>query len=422
MHVVNGTRIVDSNTGKEVVWRSVGGSFLCHAGDRYQEAWQKHLPEIQAMGLNSFRLAFKFPWDTLATADDLDLAKMEWVVNFLAQNGVKSILDNHGGMGFGSQQFYDSWVEVAQYFRNNENVVGYEFFNEPGNWTWDPSIANTDDVRRAYAELTRRVRTVDPNHIVIWMGVTYYIEFRGTQDLQPNVVYTVHSWPYKDNWHEFYTFEQASLMLSTYLVEMRSQFNAPFWLGETGCNQPADRTNYYYLLAEQELFRCEEQVIGWSLWMGRTEIDKPWNLYTGFFPLKVFNRFLVRKPYVCPVPTLRDYVIEKQGVDAPIDRPRRIPWTYQMWHNNDFMVLRPGIIVGVITKRKLADGTVQVVSHEKIAVRENLKICNEEGTAAHPGDWNILVYPIRYAPSPLPSLLLFAIVGGLTYLLVTKKG
>jgi len=56
---VSGDKILNEN-GSEVMWRGAGGSYLFHAGDGYREAWERHLPEIKAMGLNTIRLAFAF--------------------------------------------------------------------------------------------------------------------------------------------------------------------------------------------------------------------------------------------------------------------------------------------------------------------------------------------------------------------------
>jgi aryl-phospho-beta-D-glucosidase BglC (GH1 family) len=147
---VSGDKIFDGN-GSEVIWRGAGGSYIFHARDRYQEAWQLHLPEIQAMGLNTVRLAFAFPDSGInpeygtPSADILDFNKLDLVLDFLTAHQIKAILDLHNWADmigdFGSQKLVDDWVRVAVRYRGDSRIVAYELFNEPGSETWAPSIA-----------------------------------------------------------------------------------------------------------------------------------------------------------------------------------------------------------------------------------------------------------------------------------------
>jgi hypothetical protein len=123
--------------------------------------------------------------------------------------------------------------------------------------------------------------------------------------------------------------------------------------------------------------------------MGRTDIDKPWNYYLPFFPLKVFNHDLVRQPWNPPCPNLSEYVLDWRSVDV------LSPYRIELWHNGDYVTLKPGIVVRVIVNRRLENGTVCVVSDEEIELREVTTVKNFEGTADYPGDWNVKIFPVR---------------------------
>jgi len=139
------------------------------------------------------------------------------------------------------------------------------------------------------------------------------------------------------------------------------------------------------------LWRCEEQVLGWNLWMGRTEIDKPWKEYLPLFPLQVYNERLVRGPWNMPIPDLKDFVIQSAGVD------KLESYRMEMLDNNDYATLMPGIVVRVVVSYKLQDGSLELISDETIEVIEQLTIRNEKRTAEQPGDWNVKIYSTGFA-------------------------
>lgn len=388
-------KILDVN-GSEVVWRGAGGSYLFHTDD-YITAWNLHLSEIQKMGLNTIRLAFRFPKsspgsDGYVAADTLDYAKLDEVLSWLDKHNIKAILccTNYRDMlgDFGSQKLIDNWVALAQRYCGDPRIVAYELFNEPGPESWDTWIKSREDVVKAYVDLTDAVREVDPEHIVIWqsfgyLAYTWDID-KLAEVLQPylksNLVFTFHRWLHKEWSFDVWNPEQMSYITAEYLVRARQKLNVPFWLGEFGSYSPFNFSNLEYQWTERTLWRCEEQVLGWNLWMGRTGIDKPWREYLSLFPLKVCNERLVRGPWNMPIPNLKDFVIDSAGVD------KLEPYRMEMWHNNDYVALSPSIVVQVIVSHKLQDETFELVSDETIEVIEQLTIRNEEETAEHPGD------------------------------------
>jgi hypothetical protein len=103
----------------------------------------------------------------------------------------------------------------------------------------------------------------------------------------------------------------------------------------------------------------------------------------------VFNHDLVRQPWNPPGPSFSEYVLEWRGVDM------LTPYRIELWHNGDYVTLKPGIVVRVIVNCRLENGTVCVVSDEETELKEVTTIRNIEGTADFPGDWNVKIFPVR---------------------------
>ena len=365
------------------------------------------MPYLKNMGINTARLAFAFPWDPTASgALILDYTKMDEVIDFLAQNGIKSILDNHSNQtlmleenGMLNHQLAQSWQELAEHYKDNGNVVAYELYNEPLH-----NGSTNMNTAEAYNQLTRAVRQNDPKHIVIWQTPAHYIPiFEKIQSLMlPNVVYTTHFW-WTNNTAQIqqYGAEELSRMVLDPLVYCRNKYSIPIWIGEFG--GPGGGAHAYtstdpqWEICEQLLYRAEEQGIGWNLWMGLTAITNtiPKN-YQPLFPLQVCNPNLTRLQWVYPsTPSPIAYLVSQNCLDSATSS------TFGLYHNGDFVVLnaqgRPATIVDVLVSR-VVNGTEQTVSSQNITISDqNVIITNNEGTPVHPGDWNTIVRIIQYA-------------------------
>jgi len=425
---VIGDRIFEN--GKEVIWRACGGSYLFHEPDRYLEAWQLHLPEIKAMGLNAMRLEFIFADSQVPSPpegevqDVLDFEKMDAILDFLSANGIKGILSllNWKTMygDFGTQKVRDDWRRVAQHYAGDERVAAYELFNEPGSSTWDPSIVDKMGVAREYAALTDVVRVEDPDHIAIWTVKSYLPytmplsnQLKGVFDLygRPNIVCSGHWWPHKE--YDFRGWGPETLCYKDleWHVKARELLGIPQWVGEVGAlTSPFDHTNPEYAYTERMLWLCEQQAIGWELHMGPCYLTKPWNHYLvdPIFPLKVYNSKLVRQPWKPPMPDLRKHISAVSGA-ASDDK-----WYLVLKGNGDSVTLTPGIIVKVFAFKK--DTTKpwpfigEVIRDEVVEVKTLTTITNYENTSEFPGDYDTEIYSIG-SPSTLivPLFLLAAL-------------
>ena len=328
---------------------------------------------------------------------------MDEVIDYLDQNGIKSILDNHSNNtlmldanGMLNQQLAQSWQELAEHYKENNKVVAYQLYNEPTHHD-----SSSIDIAQAYNELTRLVRQVDPFHIVIWQAPWHYIPiFERIEPLMlPNVVYTTHKWWTNDTTEILqYGAEELSRISLDPLVCWRSKYNIPIWLGEFGGpkggsgDQVFTETDPNWRICQQLLCRCEEQAIGWNLWMGNTSIKKirP-RIFQPLFPLHVNDTNLVRQTWIYPSkPDLIALIVSQNGLDYATDTMA------ELFHKGDHVVLncqgRPSISVNIVLYRVI-DGTEQVISNETIAVaNQNVTIMNTDWTLARPEDWNTRIY------------------------------
>jgi hypothetical protein len=408
MEYVSGDRIFDEY-GHEVMWRGVGGCYLLNSPTEYLTGWMAYMPYLKNMGINTVRLAFAFPWDPTASEDIiLNYTKMDEVIDYLAKNNIKSILDNHSNQtlmldanGMLNHKLVQSWQDVASHYKNNVNVVAYELYNEPQH------VRSTSmRTAQAYNQLTKAVREIDPRHIVIWQTPWHYTPiFEKIESLMlPNVVYTTHQWwTNKTDQIQEYGAEELSRTVLDPLMYWRNKYNIPIWLGEFGgpgggsSNKVFASTDSQWQICQQLLCRCEEQVIGWNLWMGGTSITniRP-KIYQPLFPLQVYNSNLTRSQQIFPsLPGLIPCLVSENGFDYVTK------YTFGLYHNGDFVILnaqsRPATIVNVLVSR-MVNGTKQTVSSQNITIsNQNIIITNIEGTSAHPGDWNTIIRSIQYA-------------------------
>lgn len=374
-------RILDEN-GSEVIWRSIGVSYLLGALD-YAAVWQSRLPEMKVMGVNVIRLAFKFPTDVGADSSLLNYTKLDWILNFLAKNNIKAILDNHPAgsnsavKSFGTDSTIKAWKELAARYEGDPRIAAYELYNEPGNWAWSSSIASTLDVVKYYANLTKEIREVDPDHIVIWQtGNAYLPAFEEwfAQYAQPNVVYSFHAWWQEKtkSWQfDAWTKEQISYKMMDPVVYARAKWKVPFWLGELGTlSWQYNATNPTWALTEQNLWRAEEQLVGWCLWEGGGGLSQ----YLPLFPLKIYNAQMIRQPWAPTIPHLLDFTTNASG---GIDNQGYI--SAELLHNCDRITISAGIRIQVVTTIELEDGSDRLFDNNDMMVTSPISIQNQDG-------------------------------------------
>lgn len=260
---------------------------------RFYESWLANhcrkvdVDSMKQWGFNSIRLPLHYNLFTLPVEKEPVAGENTWLekgfglvdslLSWCRDNHIYLILDMHaapGGQGndlnisdrdpsqpslwqskANQQKMIALWTRLARRYANEPWIGGYDIINEP-NWGFqDPQndrngLKESDNgpLRSLMMEITRAIRGVDKKHIIIIEGNGWGNNYKGIFPLwDDNIVLSFHKyWNYND---------QASIQ---HILDARSKYNVPVWLGETGEN-----SNTWFTQAIRLL---ENNNIGWSWW------------------------------------------------------------------------------------------------------------------------------------------------------------
>ncbi|MCK5075943.1 MAG: glycoside hydrolase family 5 protein, partial [Calditrichia bacterium] len=223
---------------------------------------------IAEWGFNSIRLPFHYVnfYDTTTQQiDEYGFNLVDTLLVWCKLNGLYLILDMHCAPGGQSKdnisdsdgieaRFWTEpenqnlaifiWKEIALRYANEPQIGGYDLLNE----TVLPDGYSATHLRNFFVACTDTIRTVDNNHIVFIEGNWYATSF---DELTP---------PFDDNMsYSFHKYWNATdIGTIQYLLSIRSQYNVPLWLGETGEN-----SNPWFFRVKNLM---ENNNIGWCWW------------------------------------------------------------------------------------------------------------------------------------------------------------
>ncbi len=167
---------------------------------------------IASLGLNSVRIPIHYrhlesdarPFEVIESG----FHHLDRAIDLLAARGIYSIIDLHTLPGWQNQdwhcdnpthtaQFWQHrhfqdrtlhlWRIIAQRYRHNDWVAGYNPLNEPA----DPTRQLVGPFSR---ELIEVIRDVDPNHIIFIDGNRYGNDFEMFDASTPNTVFSAHDY------------------------------------------------------------------------------------------------------------------------------------------------------------------------------------------------------------------------------------
>ena len=250
---------------------------------------------LQDLGLNSVRIPFNYRHfesdDAPFEIRDEAFPLLDSVVDACARHGIYAILDLHAVPGaqnqhwhsdnptqwahfWGQRQFQDRvvnlWEHIADHYRGNPWVAGYNPVNEPGD-----ALGTT--IGPFYRRLESAIRAVDPDHILFLDGNRYSTQFDQLGDPLPNCVYTAHDYalpgfvdggPYpgvsRGQYIDRDRIEETFLARTEYMRDS----GTPIWVGEFGpvyTGDPEKDAQRRRLLEDQlEIF--ERYDASWALW------------------------------------------------------------------------------------------------------------------------------------------------------------
>ncbi|WP_341836450.1 cellulase family glycosylhydrolase [Chitinophaga pollutisoli] len=242
---------------------------------------------LKKWGFNSVRLPMHFNLYTLPVDKEPVKGQDTWLEKGFAMtdellawckaNGLYLILDLHaapGGQGNdlnisdrdpskpslwedpeNQRKTVALWRKLAERYNNEPWIGAYDIINEP-NWGFtDPQNdrngtkeKNNAPLRKLMVDITRAIREVDNNHIVIIEGNGWGNNYSGVfPPWDSNMVLSYHKyWNYNN---------EGSIR---HMLEARDKYNIPIWLGETGEN-----SNVWFTEAIRLL---EKHNIGWAWW------------------------------------------------------------------------------------------------------------------------------------------------------------
>ena len=145
------------------------------------------------------------------------------------------------------------WRRLAERYANEPWIGGYDLLNEP-NWTFEGKDKNGKDDSRnqplwdLYQAITRAIRQVDKNHMLIIEGNGWGNNYNGFPGpWEDDLVFSFHKY-----WNPN-TPESIARFLA-----LRQKFHVPLWLGESGENN-----NQWF---RECVALVETNHIGWAWW------------------------------------------------------------------------------------------------------------------------------------------------------------
>ena len=287
----------NENAFRQVVYRALGKEKADYLFDRYLEYFfmDEDASFIRSLGLNLVRLPFNyrhFEDDMNPTVIlEAGLKHLDRVIKICADHEIYTILDLHAAAGYQNQDWHSDnpsrqalfwqhkhfqdravwlWEIIADRYKNNPWVAGYDPLNEPS----DPSGERLDAF---YRRVVAEIRKIDPDHIIFLEGNRYSQDFSELGPPLPNIVYTLHNYAvpgfidggdYPGNSRGEY-FDKAVLRGKLlqgchYMIENRT----PIWIGEFGpvyTGDPNKDAMRYQILKDQLSF-YKELDANWCLW------------------------------------------------------------------------------------------------------------------------------------------------------------
>jgi aryl-phospho-beta-D-glucosidase BglC (GH1 family) len=248
--------------GAKQFWKAHLANYITNADIKY----------LRSTGMNSIRIPFHYK---LFTDEDYlggkgearGFAIMDSLIKWCAAENLYVILDMHAAPGgqtgdniddsygypflFTSQDDQDLicsiWTRIADHYKNNRTVMGYDLFNEPIPHYMDTASHNPL-LEPLLKKITAAIRTKDKNHIIFLEGAQWASNFSAFgKPFDDKLVY---------QFHKYWTPATADVIKS--YVLFRDQYNVPIYCGETGENDDEWITSFRKVL--------EQFDIGWHFW------------------------------------------------------------------------------------------------------------------------------------------------------------
>lgn len=250
---------------------------------------------LASIGVNALRVPFSYRHfeddDNPFAIKEEGFRTLDLVVDTCARHKIYAILDLHAAPGAQNQHWHSDnrthvaafwqhrhfrdrvvhlWEALAEHYRDNPWVAGYNPLNEPA----DPSGTV---ITAFYRRLERAIRAIDAHHVLFLDANRYSTDFSIFKEPFDNVVYTAHDYalpgiaatgvyPGTTRGERF----DRGVVETSFLrrTEFSRNTGTPIWIGEFGpiyTGDPARDEGRYRMLQDQlEIY--QEHEASWSLW------------------------------------------------------------------------------------------------------------------------------------------------------------
>lgn len=244
----------------------IGPSDAAKFWHEYRDAYisQRDIQFLRKAGFNSVRIPLHYKF---FVSGGEGFALLDRVIAWCREAGLWVILDLHCAPGgqtgtniddsFGYPWLFENaadqeqtiaiWKKLAEHYRNEKIVLGYDLLNEP--IPHFPQLQKYNNkLEPLYRRITSAIRSVDANHVVILGGAQWDSNFGVFEaPFDRNAMYT---------FHKYWTAPDQSV-IQDYL-NFRDRYDVPIWLGESGENTDEWIAQFVRTL--------EKNNVGWCFW------------------------------------------------------------------------------------------------------------------------------------------------------------
>jgi len=304
--------------------------------DTYITAGDIHF--LKQSGMNSIRIPFNYRLFTTENYcgqnnPNRGFELLDRVIGWCKKEGLYVILDMHcapGGQtgdniddGSGYPFLFKSpamqqltagiWKRIANHYKNETIILGYDLLNEPIATYFNAEEFNPS-LEPVYKLITKAVRSVDKNHIIILGAAQWDGNFKCFgAPFDKKLVY---------QFHKYWT-DPTQKVIQDY-IDFRDKYNVPIYCGETGENKDLWIKDFRIVL--------EQNNIGWHYWPYK-KMDNTSGIITFDLPAG-YDKLI-------------DYTEQPRGdfaairKAAPADREQLKQALYQFVKNSRFENCRP---------------------------------------------------------------------------------
>ncbi len=138
------------------------------------------------------------------------------------------------------------WEQIAERYRDETVVLGYDLINEPLPNEWQHIYK--DELAELYRDLTQAIRQIDTNHLLVYEGSNWATNWEiFTEVWDANSMLQFHRYwcaPDRSSIQEY--------------LDVRDRLNLPIYMGEGGENNPE------WIYTATRLY--EQHDVGWNFW------------------------------------------------------------------------------------------------------------------------------------------------------------